>query len=100
MPFVDETWFLKLDKVARFGVATTPIKAGRVRLPREAPWLKDFEYEVASAGPGASALDQVDCLAMFVRTCEQREREIFHREPTEPTCLEEWPNEGPEDWLL
>ena len=54
------------DKVARALPATAALEGGRVLLPRQAPWLRDFVSEVL-AFPNGVHDDQVDVLAYAVR---------------------------------
>lgn len=56
---------VKYDKVIRFARSTAFIEAGHVFLPREAPWLADFEQELYSF-PYAPHDDQVDSLTQFL----------------------------------
>ena len=53
------------DKVARALPATAALDGGRVLLPREAPWLRDFESELL-AFPNGPHDDQVDAFAYGV----------------------------------
>lgn len=53
------------DKVARSLPATAALEGGRVLLPREAPWLRDFEAELL-AFPNGRHDDQVDAFAYGV----------------------------------
>lgn len=54
------------DKIARALPATAALEGGRVLLPRQAPWLRDFQSEVL-AFPNGAHDDQVDVLAYAVR---------------------------------
>ena len=53
------------DKVMRMHAETAKIEAGRVLLPREAPWLDTFLSEIL-AFPGSRHDDQVDSLSQFL----------------------------------
>jgi len=53
------------DKVMRAHAATLPFEAGRVALPRTAPWLGEFEAELR-AFPHGRHDDQVDSASQFL----------------------------------
>lgn len=53
------------DKVMRAHTATWPFQAGRVVLPRTAPWLGEFEAELR-AFPNGKHDDQVDSVSQFL----------------------------------
>jgi predicted phage terminase large subunit-like protein len=54
-----------VDKISRAAAAAPMVEAGRVYLPTTAPWLADFEDELASF-PVAQFDDQVDSLVQFL----------------------------------
>ena len=54
------------DKVTRAAAVSVHIEAGKVWLPREAPWLKDFYHELVQF-PGGRHDDQIDSLVQFLR---------------------------------
>ena len=49
----------------RMQTQTAVIEAGRVLVPRSAPWLADFEDEMTKF-PAAKHDDQVDSLSQFL----------------------------------
>lgn len=53
------------DKVTRMSRASSRIEAGELLLPREAPWLADFERELLGF-PNARHDDQVDALSQLL----------------------------------
>ncbi|MGH6718655.1 MAG: phage terminase large subunit [Alphaproteobacteria bacterium] len=53
------------DKVTRFARVSPLIEAGRVSLPAEAPWLAEYEAELAAFPDGAHD-DQVDMTSQFL----------------------------------
>ena len=53
------------DKEVRFNAACAPIEAGRVLLPREAPWLADFRREMMGF-PRTKHDDQADSVSQFL----------------------------------
>jgi predicted phage terminase large subunit-like protein len=53
------------DKVTRLARVSPQIEAGRVSLPAEAPWLADYEAELAAFPDGAHD-DQVDMTSQFL----------------------------------
>lgn len=53
------------DKVSRMIGATGPIEAGKIHLPRSAPWLQAYEGEL-SIFPLAPHDDQVDSTSQFI----------------------------------
>lgn len=59
------------DKVTRMAVETPAIEAGRVWLPESAPWLVEYERELASFPHGAHD-DQVDSTSQFLRWARTR----------------------------
>lgn len=62
------------EKEARMDAATAIIEQGRLVLPREAPWLAEFEKELFSF-PGSRTKDQVDALSQFLNWAKTRKRE-------------------------
>lgn len=58
------------SKVERFGQASLTIDDGRVVIPKEAPWLEPFLYEVASF-PNIADNDQVDSMTQFVANLDR-----------------------------
>lgn len=55
----------KGDKILRVARITPMLEAGRVALPRHAPWLAAFEREI-SAFPNGSHDDQVDAMTQYL----------------------------------
>lgn len=55
----------KLDKVTRLINATPAIEAGRVSIPKDAPWLAEFQREIVHF-PNGKHDDQVDSLSQFL----------------------------------
>jgi predicted phage terminase large subunit-like protein len=53
------------DKEVRFNAACAPIEAGKVVLPRNAPWLAEFRRELLGF-PRANHDDQVDSVSQFL----------------------------------
>jgi predicted phage terminase large subunit-like protein len=53
------------DKVTRMSRASSRIEAGELLLPRDAPWLADFERELLGF-PNARHNDQVDALSQLL----------------------------------
>ena len=51
------------DKVTRLAVESPAIEAGNVWLPESAPWLPEFELELAGF-PASATMDQADMLSM------------------------------------
>ena len=64
------------SKVARLAAASSYIEAGQMRLPREAPWLAEFEAELLGF-PGARYDDQVDSLSQYFGWVRERPRGRF-----------------------
>ena len=60
------------DKVTRMSRQQGRFEAGRILLPKEAPWLADFESELL-AFPGGRYDDQVDALLLFLEWFAQNE---------------------------
>ncbi len=61
----------KGDKVSRFARVTPMIEAGQVALPREAPWLAQFEREIYQF-PNAKHDDCVDALSQYLNWVRER----------------------------
>jgi len=55
----------KQDKITRASGVSAMIEAGRVRLPKNASWLADFESEMLTF-PNAAHDDQVDSMSQFL----------------------------------
>ncbi|GCB06386.1 phage terminase large subunit [Ralstonia sp. SET104] len=55
-------WKPKGDKVVRFAAITGLFETGRVRIPRDAPWLDEFIYEL-TIFPNGRYDDQADSVA-------------------------------------
>jgi predicted phage terminase large subunit-like protein len=62
----------KGDKLSRFAQVTPLIEAGRLALPREAPWLAEFEREVLEF-PGGRHDDCVDALSQYLNHIRDQE---------------------------
>ncbi len=60
-----------MDKVARVDSISGALEAGRVLLPRDAPWLAEFERELL-AFPHVRHDDQVDSLTQYVMWANDR----------------------------
>lgn len=65
------------DKVLRLMAVSAQIEAGRVYLPESAPWLVDFESEIA-AFPNAKHDDQVDAMSQALNYLTLRTSAAFH----------------------
>jgi predicted phage terminase large subunit-like protein len=63
----------KADKEVRMSQHEGRFEAGNIVLPKEAPWLADFEAELL-AFPNGRYDDQVDALLLFLDWFHQRER--------------------------
>lgn len=61
----------KGDKVTRVARISPMVEAGRVALPRSAPWLADFEREVVGF-PHAPHDDQVDAFSQYLNWVRER----------------------------
>ena len=61
VPFEPDT-----DKITRFVTETPLIESGQVYLPKDAPWLFDFEQEIQHF-PNGKYIDQVDMVSMALR---------------------------------
>lgn len=75
------------DKVARLAVEADAIRAGKVLLPRSAPWLNTFEQEIMSV-PAADYMDQADGLSMMLKWFRERTLDIGDDFASN---TEEWP---------
>ncbi len=53
------------DKVSRMAASSAAIEAGRILLPESAPWLADYELELALF-PNAAHDDQADMTSQFI----------------------------------
>ena len=62
----------KLDKASRLYRVIARFESGHVHLPKEAPWLMDFEAELL-AFPSAGYDDQVDALVLILEDLKERE---------------------------
>jgi predicted phage terminase large subunit-like protein len=60
----------KHDKATRLMSVTAIIEAGRVLVPKEAPWLAEFRRELTMF-PNARHDDQVDSLSQFLKWLDQ-----------------------------
>jgi predicted phage terminase large subunit-like protein len=65
----------KSDKVTRMSKYQGTFESGRVLLPKEAPWLADFEGELL-AFPNGRYDDQVDALLQFLDWFSENESQI------------------------
>ena len=65
----------KDDKVTRLSHHQARFEAGRILLPKEAPWLAEFESELL-AFPNDRHDDQVDALLLFLDWLAENERYI------------------------
>ncbi len=61
------------DKEMRMQVQTAVIEAGRVFVPKAAPWLMDFQDEVTKF-PAGKHDDQVDSLSQFLKWATRPKR--------------------------
>lgn len=59
------------DKVTRMSAQSAQLEAGKVLLPREAPWLDEFKAELMQF-PHARYDDQVDSLSQFLKRMKTR----------------------------
>lgn len=64
-----------VDKVTRMSTASLTIEAGRIFLPNSAPWLPDYEVEIASF-PNVDHDDQTDSTSQFLNWVK-KPSEIF-----------------------
>ena len=62
-----------LDKMTRAAQQSAAIEAGRILLPREAPWLAELERELV-AFPNGRHDDQVDSMVQFLHWAGERAR--------------------------
>ncbi len=62
------------DKVSRMKGESARIEAGQVLLPKEAPWLADFQHEMVHF-PKGKYDDQVDSLSQFLYWVRKRSPE-------------------------
>jgi predicted phage terminase large subunit-like protein len=53
------------DKVTRFATVTPLFEAGKIFLPRCAPWLAEYENELLSF-PSSTSDDQIDSTSQFL----------------------------------
>jgi predicted phage terminase large subunit-like protein len=74
------------DKETRMSRQQGRFEAGRILLPREAPWLADFEHELL-AFPHGRHDDQVDALLLFLDWFAEHERYIQPPVFCEPTIV-------------
>ncbi|WP_439605267.1 phage terminase large subunit, partial [Shinella sp.] len=63
----------KGDKIVRMSACTAIIESGSVFLPRQAPWLDEFEHELLAFPKGVHD-DQVDALSQFLNWWRTRSR--------------------------
>jgi len=63
----------KGDKLARLIRVTPMLEAGKVALPRHAPWLAEFEAEM-NQFPHAPHDDQVDAFSQYLNWIRDRDR--------------------------
>ena len=54
------------SKTERLMTSAPMIKAGNVVFPKQAKWLRDFEYELLYFENGAKHDDQVDSLSLYL----------------------------------
>ena len=64
------------DKATRMMSVSPVIEAGRVRVPKDAPWLAEFQREL-TLFPNARNDDQVDSLSQFLKWLEQPQFEWY-----------------------
>jgi predicted phage terminase large subunit-like protein len=72
-------WRPTIDKITRMEQQTPKIEAGRVFLPKGAPWLHEFKVEVM-AFPNGKHDDQIDSLSQFlswIGNWQRRRRELI-----------------------
>lgn len=67
---------VKVDKITRLAQISPNIEAGRLHLPKRAPWLAEFEAELF-AFPHAPHDDQVDALTQYFNWQRERYRDPF-----------------------
>lgn len=63
------------DKVVRFHAQTAVIEAGKVWLPRQAPWLAELQAELLQF-PNGKYTDQVDSISQFLNWVQRREENV------------------------
>jgi len=90
------------DKETRMCRQQGRFEAGRILLPREAPWLADFENELL-AFPGGRYDDQVDALLLFLEWFVQNERYLQPMTFCAPIIVRRdpawrWDAPGYDDW--
>jgi predicted phage terminase large subunit-like protein len=61
----------RLEKLVRASTQSPCFEAGRVILPREAPYLPDYETELLGF-PSAKYDDQVDSTVQFFESAEEK----------------------------
>jgi predicted phage terminase large subunit-like protein len=66
------------DKVTRASVVSPVVEAGKVRLPKQAQWLSDYEDELF-AFPNAAHDDQVDSTSQFLGWIKTRANTVQPR---------------------
>ena len=66
----------KGDKVMRLHAHTAALEAGKVLLPKDAPWLDDFRCEVL-AFPHGKHDDQVDALSQLMTWHQDRQKRTY-----------------------
>ena len=59
------------DKTTRASAVSAMVEAGKVALPRHAPWLTDYEVEMLTF-PNAAHDDQVDSTTQFLEWARLR----------------------------
>lgn len=64
------------DKVTRMAAQSARIEAGQVYVPRQAPWLSDFQNEVLAFPHGAHD-DQVDSMSQFLAWASRHANRVF-----------------------
>ncbi|MCH7936559.1 MAG: phage terminase large subunit [Proteobacteria bacterium] len=65
------------DKVIRMSAQSAKIEAGYVYLPKDAPWLQDFQTEILQFPHGRHD-DQVDSLSQFLGWVSEPSEAVFH----------------------
>lgn len=63
------------NKVVRFHAQTAVIEAGKVWLPRQAPWLAELQAELLQF-PNGKFTDQVDSISQFLNWVERPEENV------------------------
>jgi predicted phage terminase large subunit-like protein len=59
------------DKITQFSNQLGKIEAGRVHIPKKAPWPKDFMHEIL-AFPRENHDDQVDSVSQFLSWLDEK----------------------------